>query len=327
MASPLRPPKAALIAGYVAVASALPYLVLKVIWLGGGTLGVTDTRLMRETSMVVLNATTAGMDVVGIALALAFAHGWGARIPAWLLLPPMWVATGLLARFVLGVPIAVVLFALAPDSRPAITAGPVQGWVYALVYAEFAGLGTGLMVAFHFYARMRWPERSRSMPPASPAYLTHDVHRLLTNATVPAAFALSAIHLAWAFGATAGLPEAAAARRTAIGSVINGIDGVLILAAAVGLLMMVYRIGPRLSTNLSVAMAWTGTASLFSWGLWQTINVVGQTALMRGAEERGFVNLVGLARLIVGLTMGLLLLLLVTERQQSGARHPAGAAG
>jgi hypothetical protein len=311
----------------VAVASALPYLALKVIWLGGGALGVADSRMMRESSMLVLNALTAGMDVVGIVLALAFAHGWGVRIPAWLVLPPMWVATGLLARFVLAVPIAGMLFALAPDSWPSMTAGPVHGWVYALVYAEFAGLGTGLMVAFFFYTRMRWPELFQSVPLVLPTGLTHDVLRLLANATAPAAMALSAIHLAWAFGATAGLSEAAATSRTAIGSVINGIDAVLIMAAAIGVLMMVYRIGKRPSTNLSLAIAWTGTASLFSWGLWQTINVVGQTALMRGAEGRGFVNLVGLARLVVGLTMGLLFLLLVSEKRQSARRHLVDAAG
>jgi hypothetical protein len=104
------------IAGYGAIVCALPYLALKVIWLAGGTLGVADLVTMGATSMVVLNAITAGMDLVGIVLALAFSHPWGLRIPAWLLLPPVWVATGLLTTFVVGVPIFSVLSALAGSS-------------------------------------------------------------------------------------------------------------------------------------------------------------------------------------------------------------------
>jgi hypothetical protein len=86
--------------GYGAIACALPYLALKLVWLAGGQLGVADAAMMRDPSMVALNALTAFMDLVGIAIALAFTHQWGLRIPAWLVLPPMWVATGLLSKFV-----------------------------------------------------------------------------------------------------------------------------------------------------------------------------------------------------------------------------------
>ena len=144
------------IAGYTAIVSALPYLALKMIWLAGGTLGVADTAMMHDTSMVALNAITAGMDLVGIGLALAFTHQWGLRIPAWLLLPPMWVATGLLARFIVAVPIAVVVGWLMPAAVPRVIGGPVAPWVYAVVYTEFAGMGVGLIAAFFFYARVRW---------------------------------------------------------------------------------------------------------------------------------------------------------------------------
>jgi hypothetical protein len=51
------------------------------IWLAGGV-GVADAQMMREPSMVALNAATAGMDLVAIALAIAFTHAWGMRIPA-----------------------------------------------------------------------------------------------------------------------------------------------------------------------------------------------------------------------------------------------------
>jgi hypothetical protein len=320
--TPTRPSGVRLIAGYGAVASALPYLALKMIWLAGGSVGVADRSVIHEPSMIVLNAITAGMDVVGILLALAFTHGWGSRIPAWLLLPPIWVATGLLARFVVAVPIVALLSALTPRSMPAIAGGLVEPWVYVLVYVEFAGLGIGLMVAFLFYARTRWADVfSSPVVAASRRERWHRVLVAVANASATAAVALGGLYLAWAFGATAGLADGAATRRTVIGSIINGIDALLILSAAAGVLMLVHRIGAALPAWLPVSMAWIGTGSLFGWGLWQTINVLGQTALMRGAEGRAFVNLVGMLNLVVGLVMGLLLVFVFADRQRPASRR------
>jgi hypothetical protein len=303
----------------VAVASALPYLALKVVWLSGGALGVADRAMMHEPTMVALNAATAGMDVVGIMLALAFAHGWGARIPAWLLLPPMWVATGLLTRFVVGVPIAGVLSAVTADSAPAVTSGPVDGWVYVLVYIEFAGMGLGLMLSFFLYTRTRWAGLFRSSTDGPLAQASRHVQAVLANATATGATGLGVLYLAWAFGATLGLSEGVAARRTIVGSMINGLDGVLMMAGAAGVLMLAHRVGRTLPTWLPLSMAWVGSASLFGWGLWQTINVLGGTALMRGVESRALVNLVGLLRMTVGLMMGLLIAFLVAERHEASS--------
>ena len=305
-----------LIAGYGAIASALPYLGLKIVWLSGGTLGVVDQSMMREGNMLVLNGITAAMDLVGIVLALAFTHRWGLRVPAWLLLPPMWVATGLLSTFVVTVPILAIIKALAHDSLPRITGGLIQPWVYVVVYIEFAGLGIGLMLGFFLYARTRWAETLRSTTRDYSPGASHDVQVPLANVVAVVAMALGVLYLAWAFGATVGLSKQAAARRTIFGSFINGIDGVLMMGAAAGALMMVHRIGGRLPFWVPLAMTWAGTGSLFGWGLWQMINVLGQTALMRGAERMTFVNLVGLLRLVVGLVMGLLMVFLLAERRQ-----------
>ena len=114
--------------------------------------------------MVALNIVTAGMDLAGIAIALAFTHAWGQRVPAWLLLPPAWVAMGLLVRFVLAVPLTLIARALtvgetsssSSGGAAAIATGPVHSWVYVLVYGEFVGLGLGLSLAFVLYARVRW---------------------------------------------------------------------------------------------------------------------------------------------------------------------------
>jgi hypothetical protein len=62
---------ARLVAGYGAIASALPYLALKMTWLTGRDLGVIDRRVIEDPGMISRNAVTAGFDVVAIAVALA----------------------------------------------------------------------------------------------------------------------------------------------------------------------------------------------------------------------------------------------------------------
>ena len=292
------------VAAYGAIVCALPYLTLKFVWLTGGTLGVADIDLMRDSTMFVLNAITAAMDVIGIMLALTFAHASGMRVPALLLLPPIWVATGLLTRFVVGVPLFFALSAVISGSLPRSVGGPVQDWVYLLVYTGFAGLGTGLSCAFALYASVRWPavfERrvAFSLPPQQP-------ETTLATAIATVALALSIVHLVWAFGLSGGT-------RSLAGFVLNGIDAALTIAAAAGLLMIVHE-RPNVSPWLPVAMAWIGTAAMFSWGLWQTANALGQTALMRGADGRAVENLVGLLRLLVGLTAGLLMFFALSRR-------------
>jgi hypothetical protein len=309
---------ARLIAGYGAIACALPYLALKIVWLAGGTLGVADPTIIRDASMIALNAVTAGMDLVGIGIALAFTHRWGMRIPAWLILPPMWVASGLLARFVVWVPITAAISALASDALPRVVGGPVRPWVYVLVYIEFAGLGVGLMLAFLLYARTRWADTLQSATGAFQQGATHAVQVPLANTTALLATAAGVLRLAWAFGAPIGLSEEAVARRTILGSLIDAIDGAMMIGAAAGVLMMVHRLGRNTPFWLPLAMIWVGAGSLFAWGLWPLINVLGQTALLRGTERMALVDLANLHCVLVGLTMALLTLFVLAERRAPG---------
>ena len=53
-------------------------------------------------------------------------------------------------------------------------------------------------------------------------------------------------------------------------------------------------------------------------GLWPLINVLGQTALLRGTERMVLVNLVNLLCVLVGLIMGLLTLFVLAERRAPG---------
>lgn len=305
-----------LIAGYGAIACALPYLALKVIWLSGGSLGVANPRVMHDTSMTVLNAITAGMDLVGIGMALAFTHDWGLRVPAPLLLAPMWVASGLLARFVLVVPLTALAVGLPFRSSMRVSGGPVEPWVYAVVYSGFTGLGIGLVVGFALYAWRRWSETLRSTTRAWPPGPTHHMQAPLATAAALMAMASAGLHVAWVLGASVGLSAEAVARRTIVSSMLDSVDAVLMVGAAVGIVMMVHRVGGDRPFWVPLALSWVGSGFLFAWGLWQLVNVLGQTALVvAGPVAPAIVNLDGLLRLLSGLVIGLVTLVLLAERR------------
>jgi hypothetical protein len=310
-----------LIVGYGAIACAAPYLALKIIWLSGGQLGVADATMMRDASMVALNLATAGMDVVGIAVAVAFTHAWGQRIPAWLVLPPIWVALGLLARFVVAVPVTAIAGMLTDRTIPR-PPGPVQPWVYALVYTEFVGMGIGLTLAFLFYARVRWGPVFESTGRAATPGATLRVQVPLATTAALIAAVVGGIHLAWAAGATVGLPSELVARRTFSSHLINAVDGAWMTAAAAGVLMIVRRLGRPSSFWVPAALAWVGSGFLFAWGLWGLVNVLGNTALVRGRlGATPLLNLLGLAQLIAGLVIGLTILFLLAERDAAQGSH------
>ncbi len=316
---------ARLVAGYGAIASALPYLALKLVWLAGGGLGVADERMMRDGSMLALNVLTAGMDLVAIGMALAFTHEWGKKIPAWLVLPPMWVATGLLAKFVTAVPVVVAVEALRSDSIGRPVAGPVQSWVYTVVYGGFVGMGVGLMVAFILYVRVRWGDVFDVEAQRSSQRRTLSVQVPLAAASATMAVAVGGLHLAWAFGAEIGVPPQLAAERTIASSLINALDAGVTIAGAAGVVMMVHGISRRVPFWIPLTLAWAGGAFLFAWGVWHMILVLGNTPLARGGGGMVLVNIAALVRLIAGLVIGVLMLFVVAEREAAGA--PPAVAG
>ena len=311
---PRRSGLARLVIGYGAIVCAVPYLALKIIWLTGGQLGVANPAFMRD--LATLNIVTALMDVVFIGIVLAFTHEWGLRIPAWLLLPPMWVASGLLARFVVAVPIVTISQAFAMESIRVPPGGPVEPWVYAVVYSGFTGMGVGLMCAFALYAHARWSAVFGSGPLAGHL----DVHVPLAIIAALMAVAGSAMHLAWAFGGTIGLRPDLAAGRTLSSYVLNAIDAAMGIGAASGILLMVLgRDRPIPYRAAVVTAAWIGSGFLFAWALWHLINVLGETALVRNrVEGMALINVLSLLRLLAGLLIGLLSLFLLADRS-----HPA----
>ncbi|WP_414936422.1 hypothetical protein [Amycolatopsis sp. cmx-11-51] len=142
---------ARLIICYAAILGTLPYLTLKASWVTGGGLGLRDPSFVDSELMLFANLLTGGMDVVAVVLALAFTYSWGRRIPAPLVLFPIWIGTGLLAPIVLNLPVIVTELAHAQLAEM-----PLENWVWAVVYGGFAWQGILLLTAFVLYARDRW---------------------------------------------------------------------------------------------------------------------------------------------------------------------------
>ncbi len=258
--------------GWAAVVATVPYLVLKTVWLAGGTVGVTEP--FDEPSAYVLNAVTAAMDVVAIVVALGFTYSWGRRVPGFLVLVPIWVGTGFL------VPIAVLLPTMDFGATPSFLAP----WVQPLVYSGFAFQGVMLTIAFVFYARDRWPAVFR-----------------LDTADVPAAGPVRAV----AAHAGALLAAASGVRSVMQGTVQHAVFGVLALAAAVGVLVMTNRVRGRFW--VPVVVTWAGAGTLFAWGAWGTVNMLGDTFLDAGDVPVWPVLLDVAAGCLIGLTSLVLL--------------------
>ncbi|WP_229052696.1 hypothetical protein [Aeromicrobium sp. Leaf350] len=138
----------------VALLVTLPYAALKVHWLLGGRTGIVDPSFGDGAAMWGLNAATLAMDLTLVILVAALT-GSRRRLPAWLLLPPAWVATGLLLPIVVAVAVALpqgTLTATDADS-------PLRGWVFATVYSSLSAQALVLATAFLTHARARWGGR------------------------------------------------------------------------------------------------------------------------------------------------------------------------
>ena len=117
-------------------------------------IGIADRSVLHSSGWEAANALMAVIQLAGLLLVLALTRPWARRVPAWLTLFPLWVATGLLFQVVVGV----VLFALfSPLSQTSNgSTGPFQPWVFVMVYAGFAGQAAALAIAIGCYVRIRW---------------------------------------------------------------------------------------------------------------------------------------------------------------------------
>ncbi|GAA5042264.1 hypothetical protein HNP84_002195 [Thermocatellispora tengchongensis] len=144
----------------VAVLSCVPYLVFKLAWLSGATIGITSAEgraLMNDPRHVAGNYLTVGMDLLAIGLAVVLGRPISHRLPAWLVLVPAWGATGLLAPIALGLPAGLLIQLISGTDVPAGSGDGLAGWVFAVIYGGFGLLGCCLAVLVLLHAMERWP--------------------------------------------------------------------------------------------------------------------------------------------------------------------------
>ncbi len=127
-------------AAWISAVCCLPYLVLKVVWTLGMPVGITDRSLLDSKGRVAENALMAVIQLAGLLLVLALIQPWARRVPAWLLLFPVWVGTGLLFQVSVG---AVLVGLFSPPSQASscrLCEGPrLRRWVVRVGMPWLAG--------------------------------------------------------------------------------------------------------------------------------------------------------------------------------------------
>lgn len=238
----------------------LPYLVLKVAWLTGSRAGLLDPEFGASAAMLVLNVLTAGLDVVALVLAVVLLTRRGIRAPALLVLPPMWIGAGLLGQILLALPVSLVAQVVSPAQTGSGEVPPIAGWVYAMVYAGFAGLGVGLLGAFAIYAWQRWARR--------PVYPASPVARRALLLAAALALGSGTMHLL-----LSDVP------------LLNRVLDLGISAGTATALVALRRPLPPARTRVAVVLVFVGTGALAAWGTYVAVvtgvpnELVGQTEI------------------------------------------------
>ncbi|MFC8825774.1 hypothetical protein ACFT9I_10495 [Streptomyces sp. NPDC057137] len=252
----------------VAVASCLPYITLKVLWIAGNRVGIPDdsTLLDDRIAMAVANSVSVVLDAAVVVLALLLTRPWGRRVPAWLLALPMWVAAGLLAPIMTGYPLQLA-GSVVDGSRPAPSNSEpfLDAWVFAVVYSGFILQGLTLGTLFVLYARRRWGHLWRG-PLGDPRTTTTARATAAAGATL--ALLPGVMHLLWATGATTGLSADRIAERSTDFHLVEGVHALFAVVAVAGTLLLAFpfRAAGRLSPRIPLATAWVGSGTLGCWG-------------------------------------------------------------
>ncbi|WP_154697594.1 hypothetical protein [Lentzea guizhouensis] len=143
--------------GYAACALAFPYLLLKAYWSLGGTHGFVQADALNRYFGGPWGALFAGWGtviaaMVGAATALALVWPGGERLPRWPLLVIGWIGAVLLLSAGMSGVYGVIKTAVDPASA---TQGFVTGWVFPLVYGNFAAWGVALAATTSHHQHQR----------------------------------------------------------------------------------------------------------------------------------------------------------------------------
>jgi len=185
----------------VAAGSMGLYLVVKVLWVASAVLLGSEPSGWGTGEWVTLNLVTVAMAAVGVAAGLAVAQPWGQRIPAALVVVPLWLGTGFLVSLIPFMGVTAVVRSLDGGSAEASSpSSDLPGWESVVLSLGFAGMALGLVVGVPLYLRERWPQTWSTDPISLP-----DDHRLVSGVAGVALAVLAGARLALAAGSHWGL--------------------------------------------------------------------------------------------------------------------------
>lgn len=263
------------VARVLAIVSCVPYVGLKAAWLAGSRVGIPDGSPLLDGGalLVVGNGVTVLMDACVVVLALLLTRPWGLRVPAWLLVVPMWVASGLLLPVMTAYPLQMAVRLLGGSGGGTGGGGDpfLDPWVFGVVYGGFIVQGVALGTLFVLYAKERWGHlwqgRLRDLPGTPPS----PVLRVTAVAAALVALAPGLAHLFWAAGWTSGLNEGLVAERTSDFHVIEAVNALFVAVAVAGALLLAFRRGGRLPLRVPLVLVWAGSAQVACWGGWLSL--------------------------------------------------------
>jgi hypothetical protein len=152
----------------VAVLAPGPYVVLKLMWLSGSTIGTTSAAgasEMHDPRFVVGNLITVALVLTAVGFVIALTRPTALRLPAGLVLVLGAGATGLLAPILLGLPLGLVVqHAVDGALRQADDTG-LAPWVFGVVYTGFGLLGAAMAAVVMSYVVERWGDLIAQAPP------------------------------------------------------------------------------------------------------------------------------------------------------------------
>lgn len=145
-------------AGLLSAGSMGLYLMIKLLWITSALLLDARPDGWGGGEWIGLNLATVLMAAVGVAAGLAIAQPWGQRLPAPLVVTPIWLGVGFLVSML---PYSAVMGVVGAFSRgSADTSAPssdMPTWEGALLSFGFIGMALGLLVGVPLYVRERWP--------------------------------------------------------------------------------------------------------------------------------------------------------------------------
>lgn len=306
----------------VGIAACLPYLMLKVAWVSGSRIGIpAGSTLLKHHSATIAGSIESGLlDSFVIMLALLLTQPWGRRVPAWLLVVPVWIATGLLSPIVLGYPLQLVVRLLGGDAAPSDGAAArpfLHAWVFTIVYTGFIIQALALGALFILYARARWGQlwQGRISELAEPSG-ARGVQR--AAALTAAAFTLVPMgaHLLWAMGSTSGLTAAQVADRTSDFYALEATYALLAVMTLTGLLLIAFPRAFALPLRVPLSLAIVGSAALACWGGYLMLTALASRDPTRRISE--LMNVSYSTQLLAGMLVLTMAAYLFTERSAGG---------